>query len=427
MSYSITTLNEVKEKIWNLVHETPAIDLQTSLYAPSFDQNLLRTGIDELLTSRELSEELFRYYPQSLSDPTKLLTKKEYIALPLRLQAEIIWHRLFLANTPISERTRSVLTSLGLLGLDPKSRNLGVFRNHFKNTTKEEHISFILKHANIEGIVCCYNPLAKDVIKYFTSHKSPAGFFAALELTEIATDWKNSYQKLADFGIQVKRTLDKNVYPEIINFISKQLKNMAAAYIHLILPANISLASKSTDLQKLLQKCIIPVLLTENKPLSITFAVESEPPSLNNLKVNQPLHFSNCAYINGLAQKFPDLKILITDENPENHAAYTRIAAANRNIMPLTNSFTLNEQDAFRNTISQHFQQMGTSFIAHTSSSEVYEHLLSSWAHARWIIAEVLQEKYTNLYRTGWRVTEQEIEREIYNLLNGNARSFLSL
>ncbi len=427
MSYSIATLNEVKEKIWNLVHETPVIDIQTRLYAPDFNQELLRTGIDELLTSQDLTDELFRYYPQSLSDPTKLLTKKEYTALPVRLQAEVIWHRLFLANTPISESTRSVLTALGLLGLDPKSRNLGVFRNHFKNIKKEEHINTILKRANIESIICCYDPFENEIAKHFSNNKSPAGFFAALDLTEIAINWKNCYQKLINYGIQVKRTLDKNVYPQIINFLAELIKDTAATYLHLELPANLSLAGKSSNLQKLMHKCIIPVLLAEKKPLSIAFSAESKPPALNTLKINQPLHFDNCSYIRGLTLKFPELKIIITDKNPENYNSYTRLAAGNRNLMPLTDSSALTSQEAFRTIIGQHLQQLGTSFIAHTSKAYVYEQLLSSWAHSRWIIAEVLQEKYSNLYRTGWRITSQELEREIFNLFNNNAREFLSL
>ena len=427
MSYSITTLKEVKDKIWDVIHKTPAFDIHTNLYDTRFELSFIKTGIDELLTTQELTDELFRYSPHSISNPNQELTREEFSSLPLRIKSELVWHRLFLANTPLSETTRSVLTALGLLQLDPKTRNLGAYRNFFSNSSLQTHINLILKLANLEGLVTCYNPLLPSVIEKINKTKAEDKFYTALDFSAIICNWKKNYELLGKQGYPIKRSLDKNVYPIILNYLLDLINETNAVYLHLNLPSEISFSNKSNNIIKLLTKCLIPALIKTHKPLSIWFNETKSAPTLNSLKMNESLQFSNIDFIQELSSKFPDLKLLITDSNYENQYGLTLLAKKNHNIMPMNGSTHLSAQSSFTEISRMHFDQLGTSFIAHTSSADVYEELLPEWAHSRWMLGELLQEKYSNLYRTGWRVTEQEIEREVYNLLSGNAKKFINI
>jgi hypothetical protein len=45
--------------------------------------------------------------------------------------------------------------------------------------------------------------------------------------------------------------------------------------------------------------------------------------------------------------------------------------------------------------------------------------LLYKWPHARDVMARVLADKYWDLSRTGWEITEEEIRRDVEELLGG--------
>ncbi len=427
MNYSIPTPEEVRSKIWEKVHETPAFDIHTTLYDSRFEDDLQRTGIDELLTSDELSDELFRYSPRSLSNPNKELTREEFDILPLRIRSELIWHRLFLANTPLSESTRAVLTTIGLLGLDPKTRNLGAYRSFFNRSSKAEKIDTIIAKSNLESIVTCYNPLKKSVQKALELKNTDKRFYSALDMTELISNWKSKYSCLSKLGFEAKRTLDKNNYPIIRNYLSSLITNSKPVYFHLTLPSGMSFTTKGNNTLKLLIKCLIPVLCESSIALSLTFTEAKQSPTLNSLKLNQSLQFSNIDFITELSEMFPGLRLMITDYNYENQYALTLLSKKNHNIMPMNSMNHLSAPSAFKKITLMHFDQLGSSFIAHTSNADVYEKLLPEWAHSRWMLAEHLQQRYTNLYRTGWQVTEDELDREIYNLLSGNAKKFINI
>ena len=427
MSYSIATINEVNEKIWTIIHQTPTFDIHTQLFDLRFKPELIKTGIDELLTTPELAAELFRHNPPSLNNPGQELTRNEYESMPQRIKSEVVWHRLFLANTPLSESTRAVLTILGLLQQDPKTRNLGAYRNFFNNSSRQQHISKILEQANINGLVTCYNPLSSAVQKAIKINSNSSKLYTALDLSELVCNWKKSYEKLTKTGFTVKRVLDKSVYPIVKNFLTQMIETSNAVYLYLNLPSESSLNSKNNYTAKLITKCIAPLSQQLGKPLAIAFSDAKKAPTLNSLKMNQPLQFSNLDFIQELSTKFPELKLMVTDSNYENQQNFILLAQSNPRLMPVLQSAQLTGKSNFTSLNRQSLELLGTSFIAHGRTARVYEELLSNWAHTRWMLGTILQERYTSLYRTGWRVTEQEIIREISAILSDNARKFIGI
>ena len=427
MSYSIPTINEVNEKIWTIMHQTPAFDICSNLFDLRFKPELIKTGIDELLTTPDLTAELFRHNPPSLSNPGQELSRKEYDSMPLRIQSEVIWHRLFLANTPLSESTRTVLTTLGLLQLDPKTRNIGAYRNFFNNSSRQQHITTVLERTNLNGLVTCYNPLSPEVQEAVKIKTVGSKFYTALDLSELVCNWKNNYDLLNKLDFPVKRVLDKSVYPVINNFLTRMLESTQAVYLLLNLPAELNLNSKNNHIAKLITKSLAPLAQQAGRPLAIIFGESKKAPTLNSLKMNQPLLFSNTDFIQELSAKFPDLKLLAGDSNYTNQQNIILLARNNPNLMPLLSTTQLSAQSDFTGLNRLNLEILGTDFIAHGRTVQVYEELLANWAHIRWQLGTILQERYASLYRTGWRVTEQEIAREISAILSDNAKKFIGI
>jgi hypothetical protein len=55
----------------------------------------------------------------------------------------------------------------------------------------------------------------------------------------------------------------------------------------------------------------------------------------------------------------------------------------------------------------------------------VLEHLIYKWDHAREVVGHVLADKYAALHRSGWRLTEAEIARDVDELYGGAFWKFL--
>src|SRR5712671_6370511 len=111
-------LASLAKQIEELVDSTPVEDIHTHLYDPAFKE-LLLWGIDDLLVYHYLVAEVLRY-----SD----LPYDKFWALSKTEQAGLIWDELFIQHSPISEACRGVLTTLHLMGLDVKKRDLQALR-----------------------------------------------------------------------------------------------------------------------------------------------------------------------------------------------------------------------------------------------------------------------------------------------------------
>src|SRR5260370_9018393 len=119
------------KQIEDLVESTPVLDIHTHLYDPAFKE-LLLWGIDDLLVYHYLVAEAFRYLD---------IPYDKFWSLTKTAQAELIWEALFLEHSPISEACRGVLTTLHLLGLDVKKRDLPALPGGFAPQRIDDHLT----------------------------------------------------------------------------------------------------------------------------------------------------------------------------------------------------------------------------------------------------------------------------------------------
>jgi hypothetical protein len=117
------SLDLITQWVDQAIDQTPALDVHTHLYPPSFGAFNL-WGVDELLTYHYLIAETIR-----ASD----VSYDKYWSINQQQQADLIWKTLFIERAPVSEACRGVLTTLGKLGLDLSSRDLNSYRVFFKS------------------------------------------------------------------------------------------------------------------------------------------------------------------------------------------------------------------------------------------------------------------------------------------------------
>ena len=74
----------------------------------------------------------------------------------------------------------------------------------------------------------------------------------------------------------------------------------------------------------------------------------------------------------------------------------------------------------------ERLELLGTSFIPQHSDARVLDQLLYKWPHSRAIISKVLVEKYSDLVRTGWTLTEAALRRDVKKLFEDNFNQWIS-
>lgn len=69
---------------------------------------------------------------------------------------------------------------------------------------------------------------------------------------------------------------------------------------------------------------------------------------------------------------------------------------------------------------------LGTAFTAQHSDARVLDQVIYKWAHTRKIVADVLVDKYTDLFAASWRPTADEIRRDVRAIFGGSFEAFLA-
>src|SRR6267143_6098543 len=139
---------QLAARVEQIVASSPILDVHTHLYDPAFGE-LLLWGIDDLLVYHYLVAEAFRFFDMPYD---------KFWALPKTAQADLIWDALFIQHSPISEACRGVLTTLHLLGLDVKKRDLPALRDWFAGQRVENHITRCMELAGVRKIYMTNSP-----------------------------------------------------------------------------------------------------------------------------------------------------------------------------------------------------------------------------------------------------------------------------
>ena len=129
--------------------------------------------------------------------------------------------------------------------------------------------------------------------------------------------------------------------------------------------------------------------------------------------------------VENLCIENPSLRIFCTVLSKENQHELCVAARKFHNLMPFGCWWFLNDPVTIDEITRMRLELLGLAFVPQHSDARVLDQLLYKWAHSRWILGHVLQDKYGDLWRTGWRLTEAEVERDVHSLLSGNVRRFL--
>ena len=407
-------LSQIARQVETIVATTPIDDIHTHLYDPAFGE-LLLWGIDELLVYHYLVAESFRYLD---------LPYGRFWALSKTGQADLIWDQLFLRRSPLSEACRGILTTLNLLGLDVKKRDLPGLRKWFAAQKPEKYTDRCLELAGLRS-VCMTNSPFDDLERPVWEqgfHRDPR-FKAALRIDPLLLSWPQVAPQLVKWGYDVSASASpKKMFDEVRRFFADWTKRMNAGFLMVSLPPDFAYPSKSIT-SELIEKAVLPHCREFNLPFAVMPGVKrAVNPQLR--LAGDGVGLSNLTTIQNLCAQHPDNKFAATVLARENQHELCVLARKFRNLHIFGCWWFTNVPSIIEEMTRMRIELLGLSVTPQHSDARVLDQVIYKWAHSRQVIAKVLVEKYSDLAATGWVVTKAEIERDARDLFGGAFESF---
>lgn len=411
---AIHTKEQLAEAVKEIITKQKVTDMHTHLYPPHFGDRLL-WGVDELLTYHYLVAEVMRWSDIPIEEFWKL-SKQE--------QADLIWSKLFIEHSPVSEACRGVLTTLQGFGLDTASRNLQTYRDTFARRDAYEQVNQVLALANVDHVVMTNDPFDdRERAYWLEGGQTDERFHAVLRLDPLLNDYARIKQRLIEWGYAVEEEWTAQSIQEITRFLSDWIARMKPLYMAVSLPPTFAFPDDS-DRSRILRDCILPLSRAHHLPFAMMIGVKKQVnPALGDAgdfvaKASlEPLEY--------LLAHYPDNKFMVTMLARENQHELGVLARKFRNLMIFGCWWFMNNPVIIEEMTRMRVELIGLSMVPQHSDARVLDQLIYKWKHSKAIIAEVMIDKYSDLLDTGWTIDRKEIERDVADLFRNNFWRFI--
>jgi len=413
---SNTARADLASQVEQIVMSAPVLDIHTHLYDPAF-QELLLWGIDDLLVYHYLVAEAFRY---------AAIPYDEFWARSKTQQADWIWSELFLKHSPVSESCRGVLTTLRLLGLDVKKRDLPTLRRWFAAQDLRQHLTRCLELAGIQRVYMTNSPF--DELERPIWEKGfvrDGRFEAGLRLDPLLLSWPEVAPRLVQWGYNVRADSPaQTTFDEVRRFLADWSARIRARYVMVSLPPDFEYPARNMTTQ-LLERAVLPLCRELGLPFAMMPGVRrAVNPQLR--LAGDGVGLTNLTAVQNLCAGFPQNKFMATVLARENQHELCVLARKFRNLHIFGCWWFLNIPYLVDELTRLRIELLGLSFTPQHSDARVLEQVVYKWRHSREVIAAVLVEKYVALAETGWEPNRSEIERDVKELFGAAFEAFLT-
>lgn len=423
-----TLQTQVEKALW----AQPVTDLHTHVYAPAFGAcpnaqgtsgGLLLWGIDELVTYHYLVAEVYRVIS------TEELPYEKFWQLTKAQQADLIWEKLFVERTPVSEACRGVITTLDRLGLSPREKALAKYRKWFAKQEPSKFIDQVMQIANVDQITMTNEVFSDHEHGLWDKDAAALGrdarFRAVLRVDMLVCNWPAAAQKLSAWGYAVRGDFGGDSAGEVRRFLGDWLDKMRAVYLATSLPPEWRYpAGEGAIPDRIIRECLMPVLAERKLPWAMMIGSRrAVNPALKD--AGDMGGVADVSSVARLCRDFPRNKFMVTMLARENQHELYVAARKFGNLLPFGCWWFLNNPALIEEMTRMRMELLGTSFVPQHSDARILDQLIYKWEHSRRIIARVLTDKYADLAASGYRVTAAQIKQDAALLLRDNYRNFL--
>ncbi len=410
----------LRKTVEKFVSEASIVDLHTHIYPPSFGP-LNLWGIDSLLTYHYLIAEVFRWAPE--------VSPKQFYSWTVEQQADLIWQKLFVEHSPISEACRGVLTCLHNLGIETKKRDLKSIRKEFaamttkKKGSAEGYAERVFKIAGVREAVMTndpFEPVERDF--WLKGTKFPSRYKAVLRIDPLLEDWPAARVGMIEQGYKPDTDLTKRSIDEVKRFLNDWADRMQPMYCAVSLQPNFMYPEKNNR-TTMIEECIIPFTRERNIPFATMIGVRRQiNPALK--LAGDGVGQADMTAVQNLCAAFPENRFMVTMLSRENQHELCIQARKFGNLLPFGCWWFMNVPSIIEEITRERLELIGLSVSPQHSDARVLDQLMYKWPHFRRILANVLTGQYQKIMDAGWTVTKADIHRDINDLLGDNFLRF---
>ena len=411
MDMSESTIREsLNKRVGDIMNETKAIDIHTHLFAPEMFP-LLLSGSDNLLSYHYLIEEYFR---------NSRIKPADFWNLPIQSRAELIWKSLFVEHTPISEATSGVVEVMKRTGLNLRDdQTLENMRKKLSSTANAEYCDTIFEKAGLSHVVMTNDPFDSAEVKIWKakSWKMNEKFLPSLRLDSLFGG-KPELKDAIEISGLISSKRDEGEIKVYREYLIEWIRKVKPVYFAVSFSDDFTNASDDSR-SKIMNDLVIP--LCREFKIALTLMVGAKRGVNPDLKDGgDSVKKVDTDWISRLCRENSDVKFMVTALSSENQQELIVLSRKFSNLMVFGVWWFLNTESQIMDITVKRLELLGTSFIPQHSDSRILEQLLYKWPRARKMLQDLLTEKYLLLEELGWKVTDQEIERDVRNLLSWN-------
>lgn len=404
---------ELNARVERCVMTTPVVDVHTHLYDPAFG-SLLLWGIDEQLVYHYLVAEAFRY----LQIPYDAFWK-----LPQPAQADLVWQSIFQDRSPVSEAARGVITTLHRFGIEPRARDLPALRQWFATWKTEDFITRCLELAGIRSL-CMTNSPFDDLERPAWERGFPRDerFLAALRIDPLLVSWPQAAPKLHDWGYIDSPELNGRTFDGCRRFLGDWARRIHARYLMVSLPPSFRYPDPG-ETGSIIDNVVLPFCRETGLAFALMIGVKrAVNPALQ--LAGDGVGRADLAALENLCAAHPEVRFFATVLSRENQHELCVLARKFRNLHVFGCWWFTNIPSVIDAMTRMRLELLGLSFTPQHSDARVLDQVIYKWEHSRALIASALADKYQTLVDAGWVPSDDEIRRDVAELLGGSFLRF---
>ena len=399
----ILSSDNISNKLLNIINSAPIFDLHTHLFPPKHEgyfllgfKNLLNYHylIAELLTATNIDASTFYSY----NDEKK---------------ASIIWNELFEKRTPVSEACAGVLSILKELNIEINNKSfLSICDEYDKKIQSDKNI---FELSNVSSLVMTNNPFDLDEWSLFnTNDWDKKIYLSSLRLDDLILEYEETIKKAKD---QISN--QDNI---IVTYLEKCYSQSNPVYA----AVSLNLETFHKIFQDSLWKDILVWLENKNLPLSLMLGVKRAVNKDFGL-AGDGIGDINLKELSNLCNLFPKNKFLVTCLSLNDQHELTVLARKHPNLKIFGFWWFMNQPTIIKQILKMRIDMLGFSFIPQHSDARVSDQLIYKWSHFKKILHPILLEYYQDLLDKNFPISEAVLQRDINNLLSGNAKNYLGI
>ncbi len=412
---ALKDLAAVESAARQAVADTTISDIHTHLFPPSHDK-LLLWGIDELLTYHYLVAELFTFAPRDL-------TYEKFWALSKPAQADLVWEHVFLRHGALSEAARGVITTVSALGLDIGGRDLAGIREWFAAQAVEDYLARVFKTANLDYAVMTNNPFVAAEAECWKSNLPSLDCLkTALRIDTLILDWPAAAKAMAAAGYNTTAQGGTSEFAEARRFLAEWAGILKPVYLAASLPPDFAYPSEAMS-STVMDNVVLPTAKEFGLPVAMMMGVrKGVNPHLGD--GGDGVGESDVSAVQNLLAGHGDAKFIVTLLSRVNQHELCVLARKFGRLHVEGCWWFCNDPSIIEEMTRMRLELLGTAFTAQHSDARVLDQLIYKWSHTRKILADVLADKFRDLFTAGWRPTGEEIRRDVRAILGGSFEEF---